>query len=156
MGVPQGELDDVLVKTQVTGGAALSRSWPRGRRGPLLPSQALCILAVSPEQDTPILKVSSALLFLFGCSAVSDSLQPHGLQHARLPCLSPTPRACLDPSPLGQRCHPTISSSVFPFSSCLQSFSTSGSFPMSQLCASSAQSIGASASASVLPMHIQG
>ena len=91
----------------------------------------------------------------FSRSVVSDSLWPHGLWHTRLPCPSPTPRACSNSSPLSQWCHPTISSSVIPFSSCLQSFPASGSFPMSQLFASGGQSIGASASASVLPMNIQ-
>ena len=78
-----------------------------------------------------------------------------GLQYARLPCPSPTPRACSNPCPLSWWCHPTIPSSVIPFSSCLQSFPTSGSFPMSQFFASGGQSIGVSASASVLPMNIQ-
>ena len=91
----------------------------------------------------------------FSRSVVSDSLRPHGLQHARLPCLSPTPGACSNSCPLSQWCHPTISSSVVPFSSCPQSFPASGSFLMSQLFASGGQSIGASASASVLPMNIQ-
>ena len=84
-----------------------------------------------------------------------DSLWPHGLQHARLPCPSPTPRAYSNSCPLNQCCHPTISSSVIPFSSCLQSFLASGSFPMSQSFASGGQSIGVSASASDLPMNIQ-
>ena len=75
-------------------------------------------------------------------SVVSDYLRPYGLQHARLPCPSPTPRACSNPCPSNQWCHPTISSSVVPFSSCLQSFPASGSFPMSQFFASSGQSIG--------------
>ena len=91
----------------------------------------------------------------FSCSVVSDSLQPHGLQHARFPCTSPTPRACSNSCPSSRWCHPTISSFVIPFSSCLQSFPASGSFPMSQLFASGGQSIGASALASVLPMNIQ-
>ena len=84
-----------------------------------------------------------------------DSLRPHGLQQARVPCPSPSPGACSDSCPFRQWCHPTILSSVVPFSSCLQSFPTSGSFPMSRLFASGGQSIGASASASVLPMKIQ-
>ena len=88
-------------------------------------------------------------------SVLSDSLWPHGLQHARLPCPSPTPGACLNSYPLSRWCHPTISSSVVPFSSCLQFFSASGSFPMSRLFASGSQGIGASASVSVLPMNIQ-
>ena len=86
---------------------------------------------------------------------MSDSLWPHGLQHARLPYPSPTPGACSNSHPSGWWCHPTISSSVVPFS-CLQSFPASGSFPMSQFFLSGGQSIGASASASVLPMNIQG
>ena len=91
----------------------------------------------------------------FSHSVVSDSLWLHGLQHARLPCLSPTPRACSNSCPLSQWCHPTISSSVVPFSSCPQSFPASGPFIMSQLFASGGQSIGTSASASVLPTNIQ-
>ena len=82
-------------------------------------------------------------------------LRPHGLQHARLPYLSPTPVTCSNSCPLSRWCHPTISSSVIPFSSCLQSFPTSGSFPMSQFFASGGQSIRVSASASVVPMDIQ-
>ena len=78
-----------------------------------------------------------------------------GLQHARLPCPSPTPRVYSNSCPLSWWCHPTISSSVIPFSSCLQSFPASGSFPMHQFFSSSGQSIGVSASASVLPMNIQ-
>ena len=95
------------------------------------------------------------VLMLFSCSVMSNSLQPHGLQHTRLPCPSPSPRACSNLGPLSQWCHPTISSSITPFSSCLQSFPASGSFPMSQLFTSGGQSIGASASTSVLPMNIQ-
>ena len=86
---------------------------------------------------------------------MSNSLQPHGLQHARLLCPSPIPRACSNSCPLSPWCHPTISSSVIPFSSCLQSFPASGSFSMSQFFASGGQSIGVSTSASVLPMNIQ-
>ena len=88
-------------------------------------------------------------------SVVSNSLQSHGLQHARLPCPSPSPRVCLNSCPLSQWCHPTNSSSVIPFSSCLQSFPASGSFPMSQFFASGGQTIGASILASVLPINIQ-
>ena len=91
----------------------------------------------------------------FSCSVISDYLWPHGLQHARLPCPSPIPKAYSNSCPLSQWCHPTILSSVIPFSSCLQSFPASGSFPMSQLFASGGQSIGVSALASVLPMNIQ-
>ena len=89
------------------------------------------------------------------CSVVSDSLWPHGLQYVRLPCPSPTPRVYSNSRPLSQWCHPTISSSVVPFSSCLQYFPASGSFQMSPFFASGGQSIGVSASASVLPMNIQ-
>ena len=86
---------------------------------------------------------------------MSDSLQLHGLQHTSPPWPSPTPRAYSNSCPSHQWCHPTISSSVVPFSSCLQSFPASGSFPMSQLFTSGGQSIGVSTSASVLPMNIQ-
>ena len=88
-------------------------------------------------------------------SVVSDSLWPQGLQHARLPCPSPTPRAYSSSCSSSQLCHPTISSSVVPFSSCLQSFPASGSFLRTRFFTSSGQSIGVSASASVLPMNIQ-
>ena len=91
----------------------------------------------------------------FSHSIMSYTLRPYGMQHARLPCPSPTPRTCSNSRPSSQLCHPTISSSVNTFSSCLQSFSASGSFLMSQLFASGGQSIRASASASVLPMNIQ-
>ena len=91
----------------------------------------------------------------FSRSVVSDSLQPHGLQYTRPPCPSPTPRVNSNSCPLSQWCHPTISSSVICFSSCLQSFPPSGSFQMSQLFTSGGQSIGVSASASVLQMNIQ-
>ena len=91
----------------------------------------------------------------FSHSVVSNSLQPHGLQHTRLSCPSPTPRACSRSCPLSRWCHPTISSSVVPFSSCLQSFPASGSFPMSQFFPSGGQSIGVLASASVFSMNIQ-
>ena len=99
--------------------------------------------------------VRSIHLVQFSHSVVSDSLWHHGLQNTRLPCPSPTPGACTISSPSSQWCHPTIASSVVPFSSCLQSFPASGSFPMSQFFASGGQSIGISASASVLPMNIQ-
>ena len=91
----------------------------------------------------------------FSRSVVSDSLWPHESQDARPPCPSPTPRVHPNPCPLSQWCHPTISSSVSPFSSCPQSFPASGSFQMSQLSASSGQNVGVAASASVLPMNIQ-
>ena len=95
------------------------------------------------------------LLLFFSCSVVSDSLWLRGLQHARLPCPSPSPGACSNSCPLSWWCHPTISFSVVPISSCLQCLPASGSFLMSQLFISGGQSIGVSASASVLPINIQ-
>ena len=92
----------------------------------------------------------------FSRSVMSDSLRPHGLQHSRPPCPSSTPGACSNSCPLSQWCHSTISTSVVPFSFCPQSFPASGSLPMSWLFTSGGQSIGASASASVLAMNIQG
>ena len=92
----------------------------------------------------------------FSHSAVSDYLRPYGLQHARIPCPSLTPGACSNPYPLSPWCHPTLSSSVSPFSFRLQSFPASESFPVSQFFTSGDRSIGASASASVLPVNIQG
>ena len=92
----------------------------------------------------------------FSHSVMSDSLQPHEPQHARPPCPSPTPGVYPNPCPLSRWCHPTISSSsVVPFSFCHQSFPASGSLTMGWLFASGGQNIGASASASVLPMNIQ-
>ena len=91
----------------------------------------------------------------FCCSVMSNSLWPHKLQHARSPCPSPTPRVYPNPSLLSQWCHPTVSFSTVPFSSCPQSIPASGSFQMSQLFTSDGQNIGVSASTSVLPMIIQ-
>ena len=91
----------------------------------------------------------------FSCSVVSDSLQPHELQHARPSCPSPTPGVHSNSCPLSWWCHPAISSSVIPFSSCPQSLTAWGSFPMSQLFAWDGQSIGVSASVSVFPVNIQ-
>ena len=99
--------------------------------------------------------IQAFLSFQFSCSIVSDSLWPHGLQHIRLPCPSPTPEACSNSCPSSQWYHPIISSSVVPFSSHLQSFPASGSFPMSLSFTSGGHSIRVSASASVLPMNIQ-
>ena len=95
-------------------------------------------------------------LLLFSLSVMSDSLWPYGLQLARLPCPSPSSGACSNSCPWSRLCHPTISSSVIPFSSCLQSFPASGSFPMSHFLTSGGQSIGVSASSfdSILPMNI--
>ena len=109
------------------------------------------VLIVTLYQDLRVLP-----LLLFSCWVVSDSLQPHGLQHACVPCSSLSPWVYSNSCPLSQWCHPTISSSVTPFSSCPQSFPDSGSFLMSWLFTSGTQSVGTSASASVLPMNIQG
>ena len=92
---------------------------------------------------------------LFSHSVMSDSLRPHGLQHARPPCTLPFLGACSNSSPLSQWCHPNISFSVIPFSSYVQSF-PAGSFPISWLFASGGQSIGVSASTSIFPINIQG
>ena len=106
----------------------------------------------SPHPESP----GKYLLLLFSHWVVSNSLWPHGLQHARLCCPSPSPWVCSNSCPLSQWCHPTISSSVIPFSSCPQSFPASGSFPVSLLFISGGWSIRFSALASVLPVNIQG
>ena len=100
-----------------------------------------------------IMDVASSVQF--SSSVVSNSLWPHGLRHTRLPCPSPTPRACTNACPLSRWCHPNILSFVVPFSYHLQSFPASGYFPMSQFFASGGQSIGASASASDFSMQIE-
>ena len=100
--------------------------------------------------------INHSLLFLFSYPVMSDSLCPCGLQHTRSPCPSPSPRVCSNSYLLSPWCLPTISSSVALFSSFPQSFPVSGSFQMSQFFASGGQSIGVSASPSVLPMNIQG
>ena len=94
-------------------------------------------------------------VLLFSCSVISDSLWPHGQHHTRLPCPSPSPGVCSNSCTLSRWCHPIMSSFVIPFCSCPQSFPVSGSFQMSQLFASGGQSIGVSASTSVLPMNTQ-
>ena len=115
-----------------------------------------CLCLYNGKQlDSGKIFLESTFSVQFNRSAISNSLWPHALQHARLPCPSPTPRACSNSSPLSQWCHPTISSSVVPFSSCLQSCPASGSFLVSQLFSSGGQSIRVSASTSVLPMNIQ-
>ena len=101
------------------------------------------------------MSLSSLKSIQFSCSAMSDSFWPHGLQHARPPCPLPTPGVYPSSCPLSPWCHLTISSSVVHFSSCPESFPASGSFPMSQLFAWGGQSIGVSASTSVLPMNTQ-
>ena len=105
--------------------------------------------------QTPPKKLAHTWCFmLFSSSVMSNNLWPYGLQHTRLPRPSPSPGICSNSCPLSQWCHPTISSSVIPFSSCLQSFPASGSFPVNQFFTSGGQNMGASASASVLPMNI--
>ena len=106
-------------------------------------------------RNVQIIKCYFCMSVQFSHSVMSHSLQLHGLQHAMLPCPSPTPGACSNSYPSSQWCHSNISSSVIPYSSCLQSFPASGSFPRSQFFTSGHQSIGVSASASVLPMNIQ-
>ena len=106
-------------------------------------------------RDSSQLLVSLFYSVQFSRSVMSNSLQPHGLQHTRPPCPSPTPRVYSNSCPFSWWCHPTISSSVILFFSCLQSFPASGSFQMSQFFPSGGQSIRVSASASVLPMNIQ-
>ena len=118
----------------------------------LYPSFPLSSLEVRPILHS----LNYPLLLFFSRSVVSESLWPHGLQHARLPCPSLSHQVCLNSCPLSQWCPPTILSTVAPFSSCSQSFPGSRSFPKSCLFASGGQSIGASASATVLPMNIQG
>ena len=98
---------------------------------------------------------TGSVQFQFSGPVLSDSLWLHELQHSRPPCPSPTPGVHPNSCPLSQWCHPTISSHVVPFSACPQSFPASGSFQMSQLFAPGGQSIGVSASASVLPINIQ-
>ena len=102
-----------------------------------------------------LIRFLAVTLFLFSPSVMSNSLWPHGLQHTRLPCPSTSPGASSNSSPLSQWCHPMISSSVIPFSSCLQSFPASESFLLSWLFTSGGQTIGASTSASLLPVNIQ-
>ena len=113
--------------------------------------------AIQPSPLIPFTSCfqSSPVPVQFSCSVVSDSLRPHGLQHARPPCPSPTPGVHPNSCPLSRWCHTTISSSVEPFSSHLQSFPASWSFLMSQFFTSGGQSIGVSASTAVLPMNTQ-
>ena len=116
--------------------------------GPPLPSDFLAAALLVDFTSFSTVQFSSA-------AQSYPTLQPHGLQHTRPPCASPAPGVYSNSCPLSQWCHPTISSSVICFSSHLQSFPASGSFPMTQFFISGSQSIGISASASVLPMNIQ-
>ena len=120
----------------------------------------LCSLCDDNPNNCMFIDSKANLLLLltsvqFNCSVASNSLWPHESQQARPPCPSPTPGVYSNPCPSSRRCHPAISSSVVPFSSCPQSLPTSGSFPISQLFASGGQSIGVSASASVPPKNTQ-
>ena len=126
----------------------LSNSWPALFTGCLWNSKSWIIKSTNELQN-------HVRYIQFSHSVVSDSLQPHGLQHTKPPCPSPTPGVYSNSCPLSQWCHPTISPSVVPFSSCPQSFPASGSFQMSQFFASGGQSIRVSTSTSVLPMNIQ-
>ena len=117
--------------------------------------QALGGKATTPTNTWMKILLCHRLIVQFSCSVVSNSLWPREPQHARPPCPSPTPGVHPNPCPLSRWRHPAISSSVVPFSSCPQSFPASGSFQMSQLFASGGQSIGVSASTSVLPMNTQ-
>ena len=101
------------------------------------------------------MQIKTTVIVQFSHSVISESLWLHGLQQARLPCPLPTTGACSNSCPSSRWCHPTISSYVAPFSSCLHSFPASGSLPMSQFFTSGGQSNGASASTSVLPMNVQ-
>ena len=117
---------------------------------------SLCLLVgeFNPFTFKVIINMSDLSSVQFSCSVFPNTLWPHGLQHARFPCPLPTPRACWNSCPWSWWCHPTILSSVVPFSSCLQSFLASGLFKC-QFFASGGQSTGVSASTSVLPMNIQ-
>ena len=144
----------------------LSAKWSQ-----LFHTQSRSVTAFPPRSKCPLISQlqspSAAILepkkiksvttsfFQFSRSIMSNSLRPHGRLHTRPPCPSPTPRACSNSCPSSWCCHPTISSSLVPFSSHLQSFPASGSSPMSQFFASGGQSTGVSASASVLPINIQ-
>ena len=145
-------------------------SWPRDWT-PLLPHLLhcrwiLCCWATREAQSVVrapkrnrnwnfVVLIEKAVSVQFSHSVVPNSLQPHGLQLARPPCPSPTPGTCSNSCPSSRWCHSTISSTIVPFSTHLQSFPESGSFPMSRFFATGVQSIGVSASTSVLPMKIQ-
>ena len=135
------------------------RQWKRNKRSIKGSLQSRIFNSEVKESFTSVVtnlnSSMSGIGVQFSHSVGSDSFWPHGLQHTRLPCPPPTPRACSNSCLSSRWCHPTISSSVVLFSSHLQSFPASGSSPMSQFFASGGQSIGASASASVLPMNSQ-
>ena len=131
--------------------SARSRRW---RHSTGLPAWSFQKVSVMEKSVGGLVRLKD-ISVQFSRSVVTDSLWPHEPQHARPPCPSPTPEVHPNPCPLAWWRHPTISSSVVPFSSCPQSFPASGSFPMSQLFASGGQSIGVSASTSVLSMNTQ-
>ena len=130
-------------------------SFSRGSSQPRDQTCVSCIAGRFFTAELPGKPLEMFSLVQFSRSVVSNSLWPHELQHARPPCPSPTPRVYPNSCSSSQWCHPTISSSVVPFSSCPQPLPASGSFPMSQFFAWGGQSIGVSASASVLPMNTQ-
>ena len=134
-------------------GGGVGRQWPAAGLGAL----SVAVGAWDLWKEVTIIFITSTIVSVsqFICSLVSDSLRPHGLQHRRPPCPSPTPGVYSNSCPSSQWCHPTISSSVIPFSSHLQSFPASGSFQMSQLFASGGQSIGVSVSTLVFSTNIQ-
>ena len=139
--------------------------WPKGQQfGSIDTSHRLCASGWFPQHlvFVAFVQLSSCFLGLgfssvqFSCSVVSDSLRPHESQHTRPPCPSPSPGVHSNSPPSSRWCHPAVSSSVLPFSSCPQSLPASESFPMSQLFAWGGQSTGVSALASVLPKNTQG
>ena len=148
----------VCIKFSPSGTASLNRHIVRNTQlvsapesGPENMQGGLALLFITGPEARGLMTTPESQVFSH--SVPSDSLRPHGLQHAKPPCPSPTPGVCPNPCPLSRWCHPTISSSVVPFSSCPQSFPASESFPKSWLSASGGQSIGGSASASVLLMN---
>ena len=156
-GCPRGVHDPLLVLPQEVGVCSF---FAHQKTLEALLFLLLCSIWDSPYPEPYILDPSFDVCLLctavqFSRSVMSDSLQTHGLQHSRLPCPSPTPEACSNSCPSSRGCHPITSSSVVPFSSCLQSFPVSGSFPRSQFFTSGGQSIGESASTLVLPMNNQ-
>jgi len=141
-GIPRGRILEWVA--MLSRGSSRPRDWTLGVTCPRLEGR---FFTTNASWESTVSSVQ------FSCSVVSDCFWPHGLQHARLPCPLPTPRACSHSRPSSRWCHPTISSSFVPFSSCLQSCPAPRSFPM--VSSLHGQSIGTSASASVFPMNIQ-
>ena len=152
---PPGSSVQGILQARTLGCIAIPSS--RGSSRPRDQTHISCVSCISRQILYHLNHQGSGCLssVQFSHSVVSNSLQHHELQHSRPPCPSPTPGVYPKSCPLSWWCHPTISFSVVPFSSCLQSFPTSGSFSMSQLFVSGGQSIGVSASTSVLPMNTQ-